>query len=249
METNLNSQIVIGSEGNRSIWSIIVAVIYSPVKTFEDYNKNPKLLIPIILVAILTGLFAAATTEYNAKLQYEIMQTSTVLPPAALEQMKNDYENPNHIKSGLFGIGFGLIPGLLGALVAWGVGTFFFGGITNFKRVWGVGLLIGIIGLIASLVIKWPLMAASGSAQASIGFAAFFHNLGITSIFYLFLLYLDAIAIWLIILSGFAYSVVFGISPGKGMATSIVTTLILIIGIIALQAVGMSFAGIEMSWF
>ncbi|MEE9441852.1 MAG: YIP1 family protein [candidate division Zixibacteria bacterium] len=249
METNFNSQNVNGGEGKHSIWRIIPAVIYSPVKAFEDYNKNPKLLFPIILVVILTGLFAAATTEYSAKLQYEIMQTSTVLPPAALEQMKSDYENPNYLKAGLFGAGFGLIPGLLAALVAWGVGTFFFGGTTKFTRVWGVSLLIGVIGLLASFVIKWPLMAASGSAQASIGFAAFFHNLGITSIFYLFLLYIDAIAIWLIILSGLAYSVVFGISRGKGMATSIITTLILVITMIGLQVIGMSFAGIELSWF
>lgn len=249
MEMNVNSQNGNVDEGSRSIWSIIPAVLYSPVKAFEDYNKNPKLLVPIILVVLLTGLFAAATTEYNTKLQYEVMQTSTVLPPAALEQMKSDYENPDYLKAALFGAGFGLIPGLLVALVAWGIGVFFFGGSAKFTRIWGVGLLIGIAGLIANFVIKWPLMVASGSAQASIGFAAFFHNLGITSIFYLFLLYLDAIAIWLVILSGYAFSVVLGISRGKGMATSIITTLIFVIGGITLQVVGMSFAGIEITWF
>ena len=232
----------------RSIWGIIIDVFVSPTRAFSDYKKKPVVIVPLILAVILAAISGAVMAPYQAKMQVEMFQQSTTLPPQVLEQARQSAENPNYVLSAVLGGFFGILLSFLLALLAWGIGTFLFGGTTKFKGIWGVCLLAGLISEVIAVVIKLPLIIAKGSPDVSFGLAALMPT-KYTSLLYLFLTYMDAIAIWVLIVAGIGLSIQMGISRGKGIATSVITTGVILIGGLGLQIFGMSFAGVEFSLF
>lgn len=236
------------SSGGASIWSIIIGVFSSPTEAFDNYKKSPSIIIPLVVVIILGAVIGGLMTGPNASMQYDLMKSSTVLPPQALEQMQADAENPNMVMGIIFAPVMILIFGVLGALVAWFIGSFIFGGTAKFKAVWGVGLLGSLIMHLGGLV-RAPLAIAQDSGYVTLGLAAFFPDKDFTSVFYSLLFYLDGFMIWSLIITGFGYAAIFGITRGKGIAVSVITGLLFILGSIGMMALGMSFAGVEMSFF
>ena len=232
----------------RSIWSIIVGVFTAPSEAFEAYCKNPTIWVPLILTIALITVFSVLALPYNSQLQYDIMQQSKTLPPQVLNDMRDSITNPKYTVTAVTGMIFAVLPGVIAALLAWGMGSFIFGGESKFKTIWGVALLGGLIASVGNLV-KIPLMMAKNSALVSLGPAALFADKGPTSLFYLFLLFLDIFVIWGIIITGIGYGKAFRISNGKGMAISIIISLLFIGIVVALQSVGMKFAGVETTWF
>ena len=177
-----------------------------------------------------------------------MLSQSTVIPPSQLEQMREEAKNPVLWKS----YGFGWVPiliiGLLSALIALFMGRFVFGGEGAFKATWGVELLSGLIPLAGGLL-KLPLVFAKESVMVSLGPAALMAGKDFTSIVYSFLFYTDFFAIWGIIVAGFGYAAVFGLSKGKGMTIAIAAYVIVISMMIGLTVVGLSFAGVDVSFF
>jgi hypothetical protein len=245
MEMNAQAQPYTGAPTQpKSIWSIMVGVFTSPAEAFQAYKQKPTIIIPIILVAILLAITGAATAKYGAILQYDMLKTSEMLPPAALEQMRQGIENPNYISAAIMGPIFLIIMGLIEALIAMFLGNVVFAGQSKFKPIWGVAILTALITAVGGLI-RIPLVYAKGTMLVSIGFAALMPGKDFTSMLYAFLYFADVFAIWGVIVAGIAYSTIFGISRGKGMAISIIGFLILTIIGIGLQAMGLSLAGVE----
>ncbi|MCP4566412.1 MAG: hypothetical protein GY841_02395 [FCB group bacterium] len=234
--------------GGASIWSIMIGVFTSPTQAFDNYKKSPSIIIPLVVVLVLGAVVAGLMTGPNASMQYDLMKNSTVLPAQALEQMKADAENPKMIMGVIFAPVMIVVFSVLGALVAWFLGSFVFGGTAKFKAIWGAGLLGSLIMQLGALV-RAPLAIAQDSGYVTLGLAAFFPDKDFTSIFYSLLFYLDGFMIWSLIITGFGYAAVLGISRGKGIAVSVITGLLFILGAIGMMAFGMSFAGVEMSFF
>ena len=136
---------------------------------------------------------------------------------------------------------------LISALVVWFVGSFFFGGTAKFKAVWGVALITSLIPMAGGLL-RMPMVIAKDSILVSYGLAAFMPGGDFTSILFTFLYYLDAFAIWSLIVAGIGYAAVFGFSRGKGITTSAIVSLLFIVLIISLSAIGMSFAGVKITF-
>ena len=230
------------------IWAIIVGVFTSPTKAFTQFVQKPRLLMPLLAVIVISSLGGIGSGEYGARIQYDMMKTSTVLPPQALEQMRQDAENPNLIQIALMTPAMMVFGSVLAALVAWFLGAVIFGGQAKFKAIWGVGLLADLIVHIGGLL-RLPLVHAKGTMYVSYGLAALFPDKDFTSIGYSLLYYLDAFAVWAIIVAGIGYGAVFGITRGRGLAVSVIATLLLFILIVMLSVVGMSFAGVEVTLF
>ncbi|MEZ5359176.1 MAG: YIP1 family protein [Candidatus Zixiibacteriota bacterium] len=251
MDTNYsaqNGEIGVDMEPKSGIGSQIIGVFTSPVKAFEEYVKKPNWWLPLMLVIIGTIVFSVLAVKYNSQLQYDIMKTSKSLPAQVLEQMRQGIDNPNYVGTVIGGVVMGLIPGLIAALLAWGVGTFIFGGQARFLSMWGVVMMGALITTLGNFL-KIPLMIAKNTALVSIGPAALFPDKGPTSIFFLFLLFLDVFAIWVIIVTGIGYAKALKISNGGGITTSVIVTMILVFAFIGLQLIGMKFAGVETTWF
>jgi len=202
------------SATQKSIWAIIGDVFFSPTKAFEAFKQKPTILVPLILIIILAAGAAALAYQQNAAAQWEMMRTSTTLPPQILQQMELDAQNPSPI-GGTIGAGIVVpIMTLIGALVAWFLGSFVFGRKVKYWHVWGVALLADLIPLAGGLI-------------RSVA---------------------DVFAIWGVIVAGFGYAVIFGLSRGKGMTISVIIWIIGLSLFLGFQQIGFAFAGVETSF-
>ena len=240
MEMNAQAQ-------QKSIWSIIMGVFMAPAEAFQAYKQRPTIIVPLILVAVGFAIAGVALAKYNAILQYEMLKTSEMMPPAALDQMRQSIDNPSYISGALGGPIFLIIIGLLEALIAMFLGNVIFAGKAKFKPIWGVAILTALITALGGLI-RIPLVYAKGTMLVSIGFAALMPGKDFTSMLYAFLYFADVFAIWAVIVGGIGFSIIFDISRGKGMAISVISFLILTFLAIGLQAMGLSLAGVEVGF-
>jgi len=233
---------------DRSMWSIMAGVFTSPAQAFGDFNRRPKIAVVLIVTIIMGMIIGATTARYSAKMQYDLASRSTAIPAQALEQLQEKVEHPSPVLSALLGGAGQTIVAVIIALLAWGIGSFVMGGDSTFKKVWGATLLGGLIGQVGGLV-KIPLMMAKDSIYVSFGLAALFPTKDFTSILYGVLFYLDAFAIWAMIVTGIGYAAVFNISQGKGISISVILSILGICVAIGGMLVGMSFMGVKISFF
>jgi hypothetical protein len=239
------------AEERESIWSIIAGIFSRPAEAFAAYVKHPTLAVLIILSIVLVVVLAIASIPNQSFLQYDIMKQSTKLPPQALEEMKKAADNPDWglgiitaSAGGIF-IGFGFSA--VTALLAWGIGSFIFGGLSTFKKIWGVTLLGGLISLIGGLI-RIIFVTVTGNNYFSLGLAAMFPDKDFTSLMYGLLYRVDLFVVWAVIVIGIGYAAALGVSRGKGLAISIIVTLIGILGSL-LPMFLMSLAGVEITIF
>jgi hypothetical protein len=247
MTPNATPGTSVGTPPQPGIFSLMVGVFTSPAKTFEQFSGRPQLLVPLMVVVVLMAVGGAVGSKYNSMAQYEMMKKSTTLPAQVLEEMRQSVENPDMVTGAITAAVVIVVIGVLAALLAWFMGTFVFGGQTTFKGVWGVGVMGGLITVLGG-VVKLPLMIARDSVQVTLGLAALMPGKDFTSVLYSLLFYLDIFAVWAIIVTGIGYAAAFGISRGKGIATSVVVSLVFIGLLIGLTAFGLSMAGVEISF-
>jgi len=245
----LSNETIAGGDSTpaKSIWGIMIGVFTAPTEAFAEFKKKPQIIIPLIAVLVLAGGAAALMAEYAGMMQYEMLQHSTVIPPQALEEMRQESLDPNRLTGGLFG-GLAIVFfGLLSALVAWFLGSVIFGKKADFKAVWGVELVAGLIPMVGG-VLRLPMVYAKGSMLVSYGLAALLPGKDFTSILFSFLYYADIFAIWGIIVAGIGYAAIFGLSRGKGIAIAVIAFVLFAMVSIALTAVGLSFAGVDITF-
>jgi hypothetical protein len=233
---------------DRSIWQIIIGVFAGPTEAFEAYNRRPRIWVILILTIVLGFISNAFLSVYNAQMQADLIAKSSTLPPEVLGRMQENAQNPDRIMGGVTGAGAQVVFGVIMALLAWGVGSFVMGGNSKFKNVWGVTMLAGLIPLIGSLV-KLPLMAAKNSMYVSFGLAALLPGKDFTSMVYWLLYFFDGFVIWAIIVGGIGNGIIFNITRGKGIAVSVIVTFVVAAVSMALMLVGMSFAGVKITFF
>lgn len=237
-----------GEVADRNIWAIMVGMFTGPTEAFAAFSRRPRIWM-VLIVAILLGLINnGVMTPYSAKMQYELLSKSTVVPPQILEQSRQQIENPDYIKGAASAVVGQIVIGLIFALIAWGVGIFIMGGSSTFKKVWGATLLGGLIYLVGALI-KLPLIVAKESMYVSFGLAALFPDKDLTSILYGILFYFDAFMIWGMIVTGIGYATIFNISRARGMTISVALSLLGVIFMIGATAFGMSFVGVEITFF
>ena len=247
METN-NQPLTSVETPPRSIWSIIIGIFTSPTQAMEDFKKKPSLLVVIILTYVLASIIGITTAKYSSMLQYDMLKTSTVIPAEILQEMKTEGENANPWVGGLSGGIVVLIFSLIAAGIAMFIGKFIFAGDANYKTIWAVVLLAGLISMLGG-ILRIPMVFAKGSMLVSYGFAAAMPGKGFTSVLYSILYYCDFFFIWTVIVEGIGLSKVFGISKGKGITTAAISSGFLIAVMITLSLVGMMFAGVEITFF
>ncbi len=231
----------------KSIWGIMVGVFTAPTEAFAEFKKKPTIIIPLIAILVLAGVAGALMAEYGAMMQYEMLKSSTVIPPQVLEEMRQDALDPNRLTTGLFGAIAMVILGVISALVAWFLGSVIFGKKSSFKAVWGVELVAGLIPMVGGLL-RLPMVYAKGTMMVSYGLAALLPGKDFPSILYSFLYYTDIFAVWGIIVGGIGYAAIFGLSRGKGIAIAAIAFALFVVISIGLSAVGMAFAGVDITF-
>ncbi|NMC45101.1 MAG: hypothetical protein GYA46_14365 [candidate division Zixibacteria bacterium] len=226
------------------IWSTIIGVFSAPTQAFARYNQNPSIWIPLILTVVLVFVFSGIFSPYQSRASLAMMRRSPSIAPEMLQMIEQQSANSGFLQGAATGAITAVIAGILAALLAWLVGTFFFGGTTTFKKIWGVTLLGGLIGVAGKLLLL-PLVVAKNSVTVSLGPAALYPAKDITSILYMILMFFDAFTIWAMIVTGIGYGVIFAFSRGKGIGVSVIVTLVGMIAALGLAVIGMSFAGLD----
>jgi hypothetical protein len=232
----------------KSTFGVLVDVFTAPTRAFEAFNAQPRVLLAIILLVVISAATGYLTAPYSAQLNAEILSQSSTLPPEYLEQTRQNAENPSLLQPVIGAPVVIIIVTLVEALVALFLGKLIFGGDAKFKTVWGVGLLSALIVAVGGLL-RVPLIMAKDSMFVSIGPAALLPNKTFTSLAYLFFYYLDLFAIWAIIVAGIGYAVVFGFTRGKGYTVSVIVSVLMILIGMTFQYVGMAFAGVKTTLF
>ena len=231
----------------RSIWGIIGDVFFAPIRAFDAFKQKPSWVTLLILTVILAAAGAGLTAKQNAAAQYDLLSTSSSLPAPFLEQARQSAQNPNPIGPS---VGAGIVVpviSLIGALIAWFLGSFVFGQKAKYWHVWAVGLLAGLIPL-AGGILGSVLIVAKDSVLVSLGPAALLAGKDFTSILYSLLYFTDVFAIWGVIVAGLGYASIFSLSRAKGMTISIIIWIIGLAFIVGSQQIGLAFAGVETSF-
>jgi hypothetical protein len=236
------------SAAPRSIWAIIGDVFLAPTNAFDSFKLKPTIWVPLILIILLGAISGGLPYKQSAQAQIDMLSTSTTLPAPVLEAMRTAAQNPSPITSTAGGAIVLPIITLIGALIAWFFGSFIFGKKAAYLHVWGVVLLADLIALVGG-VLRSLLIVAKDSIYVSLGPAALLPGKDFTSILYAILYYTDIFAIWSVIVAGFGYAAIFGISRGKGMTISVVLWALGILFAVGGQLIGFSFAGVDVSFF
>jgi len=232
----------------RSIWAIIGDVFLAPTNAFESFKLKPTIWIPLILIILLGAIAGGLPYKQSAQSQVDIFRTSTTPDSPTVKAIIRRAQNPSPLTNTLAGaVGFPLIT-LIGALIALFFGSFIFGGKAAYLHVWGVVLLADLIAVIGG-VLRSVLIVAKDSIYVSLGPAALLPGKDFTSMLYAILYYTDVFAIWSMIVAGFGYAAIFGISRGRGMTISIILWELGILVAVGGQLVGFSFAGVDVSFF
>ncbi len=231
----------------KNIWAIMAGVFTAPLKAFEAFNVKPKIIIPLIVILILSGTTAVLMAPYQGRAQVDMMSKSKTIPPQYMEEMRNRAENVDLVQSFFTGMIPILLLSLVAALIAWFLGKVVFAGNAGFKATWGVAILASLISAVGGLL-RIPLVMAKDSILVSYGLAALMPGKDFTSILYSLLYYCDIFMIWAVIAGGIGYAVIFGLTRGKGYLIAAVSDGILILVLLGLTIVGLSFAGVEISF-
>ncbi len=238
---------------DKGIVGIMTGIFSSPTEAFQAFDKKASfklLIMPLIVVILATMAFSLSTAQFEAQDQYNLLKNSTVIPQSELQKMQDKAQegvsgSDLALKVVLTFIGIPVVTAII-SLIVWGMGNFIFGGKTNFMRVWGVTILGGLIGGLNSLF-KVPLVLAKGTSSVTYGLAALMPGKDVTSLLYFLFFTLDGFVIWSMIVTGLGYAVIYKFTPGKGIALSVVVTLLAVAVGMAGLVIGMSFAGVEIS--
>jgi hypothetical protein len=233
---------------SRSIWAIIGDIFFAPIQALEDFKLKPTWVVPLILSLILMAVAAGLPYKQNAQAQIDLLSTSTTLPGPALDAMKTAAQNPSPVSSIIGGVIVYTIISFIGALLAWVFGSFIFGKKTAYSHVWAVWLLTGLVPMLGG-VIRSVLIVIKNNIDVSIGPAALLAGKDFTSFMYTVLYYTDIFAIWGVIVAGLGYAAIFGLPRGKGLTISIVIWVLGTLTMVGVQQFGLSFAGVETSFF
>lgn len=250
METTQPAAAPEATAGTPSVWSRIGNVFMSPTRAFEGLQTNAGIIVTLLVVTIvLAAASSIPSAKYQGIEQVQVLSQSTTIPPAVIEQMRVQAQTPHYVRTGVITPIVIVIVGVIASLLYWLLGGFIFGGKRiTFSQVWTVELLGGLIPMVGA-VLKVPLMLAKESTMVSFGPAALFSDMGVTSIFYLAMNFLDIFAIWGMIVTGIGLSSAFAFSKGKGITISVVVGLAFIAFMLGLAVFGMSMAGVKMTFF
>lgn len=243
-----SAAVATSSANGKNIFNIMMGVFFGPVEAFQSNKNRPRIIVPLIALLVLLVIAVIPQTPYQAKQQVDLLSKSTTIPPQVLEQIEQRAADASPVQGVITACIIVVILGVVGALVAWFIGSFIMGGEATFKQMWSTGILGGLITMFGA-IIRMLMVLAKGDMSATIGLAALFPNKDFTSIFYSLLFYFDLFAIWAIIVTGIGYGIVLGISRGRGIVTALIWYVLFSIIMIGLSSFGLTMAGVEITFF
>ncbi|MBF4693188.1 Yip1 family protein [Fusibacter ferrireducens] len=130
----------------------VIGIFTKPQEVIEDINRSPKLLVPMLLVAIVTAL--VTFTSYDTLLETTRMAMVNAARTQGQDIPLDGFAGLSQTMAtasvALSGVGI-IVVSLVSALILHGVSTFM-NGEGSIKKIWSASLYIYFIPLLGSLI-------------------------------------------------------------------------------------------------
>ncbi len=227
----------------------LFGIFFSPIKTFQDINRKPSFLLPLIimvLVAVIATVFVMPKIDMEATLQYQMEKKDQEITDEQMEQITAIQSKVGRIVGPIFQGGFVIVLVLIFAGLYFAFLRIWKGGST-FSRVFAVtvfsffvSILRQILGLIMALRLEdKSIMAQDANNLFASNLAAFLDWKETAPALYVAAAHIDIFNIWTIILAIFGLAAVSKLQLKQSAATVLIVWLIwilLMVGITSLTA-------------
>lgn len=224
-----------------SFFQRAVGVFTEPTPTFENINKKPDWIIPLVILVVLTMLFTYFSMPYILEDKMAQQQEELAKRGLSQEQMEQAMEIGQKFGFifGLIGAGVGVVVVLLvTVLILKFVGNVILGGQGTYKSMFAVYTYTSLVSALG-LLIKLPLVFIQKTYDIHFSLASFLPAEQSKTFLYNFLKMFELFSIWQYILVAIGFAVVFRLSLKKaGWATVVI---FLVYSLIA-AALGSAFA-------
>lgn len=214
----------------RGLWEVFT----KPTAFFTELSRSPKILVPMVVIAILTLVFFVLTADMIFELQKSSPQFQQQMEsaPGMTEERMKAITTPFTIGGGTISM---LILPLITAALALFWGNFVMGGRATYRQLLSVALYCQVL-FVVGMILLLPMVMAKGDFTASFSLAVLAADKGIENPLYVLLSKFSVFHIWEIIVLGIGCAVTLGIPRSKGLAVSLLS-----VGLISLIHVISSF--------
>ncbi|MEZ5317218.1 MAG: YIP1 family protein [Vicinamibacterales bacterium] len=221
-----------------------IGVITSPTATFQAIVQQPRPVIILLLIALVTGVSAAIPqfTERGrqAALQMQVEQMERFTGQPLSDEMYQRMEAQSHSPIGGIGAVVGTlifmpIIALFFTALYWAVFNAVLGGTAAFKQVLGVvthSMVVLALGALATLPVQ--LMSTKWTTTGPFNLAALAPMLAPESFLSRVLSGLNVFTIWQIAILGIGLGVLYKKKPGGITVTLMVLYVVIVVGVVSI---------------
>lgn len=237
--SDMNSSADAGSQPQLSAGQRIIGVFLSPGKTFEDLDRRPDWILPLVIILIITLAFTIITSPITMPEQMDkqrVKMEERGMSDEQIEQALTTGEKVGKILAPIGAIVGTTIMLLIFTLMVWFVGNIVLGGQTTFKKIFSVynySSLIGALGMIVTL----PVVLAKKTANVHFSLASFLSDDQSQTLLYKILRSFGVFSIWQYIVLAIGFAAIYKFSMKKSGWTIVVLFLIYVMITVVLSQI------------
>ncbi len=199
----------------------LINVFFSPRKTMESVDRNPKWVLPLAVLLVLTLISTILTL--NVTMTEQMHKQRQILEERGMsdEEIDNAIQMGQKIGKVIAPISAVVAGGIFVALIAlfiWFVGNIILGGETTFKKVFTVFIYSSFISAVGMLI-KVPLILQKKTADITFSLASFFNPESMNKFLYSFLKSIEVFEVWRFVVLAIGFSVIYRFSMKKSAWT------------------------------
>jgi hypothetical protein len=219
----------------RGLWQVFV----SPSEFFGKLKDEPKIIVPLVALFVLSALLVAATWRYTAQLQIDQVSRMAQrgIPVGEIPTIDS-----LHWRSYL-GSFVLLLPPFICAALALFAGNVLMGGRAGYKHLLSIMLYGDILWAVGNLL-KVPLIWAKNSLAVGFSLATLVADRGAASPLFIALDRVGVFYVWEVVVVAIGIAAVYGFSKSKAYTVAIISLVIPTLLIIGLTWVGTAVAGL-----
>lgn len=209
----------------------IFGVFFSPKKTFEDIDRKPDWIVPLVLILLLVVAFTIVTMPISMPERMEKQREKMEERGMSSEQIDAAMATGEKVGKIIGPIGAAITTAIILAiftLILWFVGNVVLGGQTTFVKMFSVynySSLIGMLGLLLSL----PLIISKQTANVHFSLALLLPDDQSKTVLYNFLKAFSLFSIWQYVVLAIGFAVIYKFSMKKSGITMLVLFIIYVI--------------------
>jgi hypothetical protein len=215
----------------------IIGVFFSPRPTFEDIDRKPAWVIPLVIIMAVVIGFTIVTMPITMPDQMEKQREKMLergMDDDQIDQILTTQEKVGKYIGPVMAAITTAIILLIFSLVVWFIGNIVLGGKTTFKTMFSVYLyssLIGMLGMLLSL----PLIIQKQTANVHFSLALLLPEEQSKTILYNVLKAFGVFSIWQYVVLAIGFAVIYKFSMKKSAMTMVVLFLITVIVTVAVS--------------